>query len=237
MNRSSIARKFWDYLGRSKRLVAGLVLFFSLVYITFSGMGWLKFQLKMVLAAVILVLWLIFEGVAELTANSTDRRHSSPSALAWTDALTDVVTQLKTATTSVLILGSSSESMFLHLREALRERSDLSIQVLLRSAEPNDSLRIAKQEQYKAYWLSLADAGRRRAVNVRFAPNQFLRAIIIDRRVGYLGFYVWEGGRLWGHNVPVIKYETRTSLGEYYIGVYLNRFQQLWLDGLEKPTP
>ena len=170
----------------------------------------------------------MFEILLSVLSNipPTDRR--DVILLPWSDAIPHVIATVSRTKHTLRILGSSTESIFIPLKECLERLSNVHIQLLLRSADPADTARTTKLYQYCQYWNELNSTERNVKVDVRFNSSDVLRAIMVDSSEALLGFYEWRGHKLWGHSVPLMHVRRGTPLGDHLIQVYTNRFEQMW---------
>jgi hypothetical protein len=173
-------------------------------------------------------LWLSLEILLSATGE-TIQTGGQPIVLPWQEALPVILKSTREATRSIVIVASSTESLFLPLKESIETCRNVKITVLLRDCNKSDSMRLSKLNQYLAYWLKLKSQERNVDVEVKFYDNLFLRALIIDSSIGFLGFYEKVDDRYWGHSVPLMFVRKGSSaLSDYLLKVYLNRFSQMW---------
>ena len=183
--------------------------------------------------AAFLLLLLIFE----VQLSSGEPKHAAPRLLSWHEALPAILEAVSHANTKIYIIGSSTESMYIPLKDALEHLKNIELVVVLRSCKSSDKPRMAKQNQYLNYWQKLDNPQTGVKVTLKFYPNSFLRAIIVDSSEGFLGFYEYDkkDARFYGHSVPVMHVRKGGHFDDYLLKVYLNRAAQMSEDGSEKP--
>jgi len=214
-------------------LAIGLTVFAALSGIGYISEGVIK-PIHYIPAA-FFMLWLMFEIQLSTGERELPRELLAPPLLPWHEALPEILNAIGRADKTICLVGSSSESMYVPFKDALETLKHVEIIVVLRTCKASDKLRIAKQSQYVDYWKKLENLQAGVRVVVKFYPNNFLRAIIIDSSEGFLGFFEKKGDRLFGHSVPVIHARRGTPFEDHLLKVYLNRVSQMCEDGIDKP--
>jgi hypothetical protein len=220
-----------------RALAVGMSVFVVLVHVLahFGIIGEQLIKPDYFLPAGFLLLWLMFEVQLSTAERELPRASLAPPLLDWHKALPEIVNAVSRANKTVYIVGSSSESIYVSLKDTLEKLSNVEVVVILRSCKSSDKPRITKQNQYLKYWQKLNNPQTGVKVILRFYPNNFFRAIIVDSSEGFLGFYEKKDDRLYGHSVPVMHVRKGTHLEDYLLGVYLNRVSQMREDGSDTP--
>jgi hypothetical protein len=225
-------RAFTDWMGDAgKRWLFRTIAFVLSLFAALSSLDIVSKNVvkpEFIYPAIFLLLWLMFEILLSALSNVSPSERRDVAIIAWSEAIPPIISAVRRTKHTLRILGSSSESMFIPLKECLEKLTDVDIQLLLRRADPADVPRVTKLAQYCQYWSELNSAERHVRVEVRLNNNDVLRGIIVDHSEGLLGFYEWRGRKLWGHTVPLMHVRRSTPLGDHLIQVYTNRFEQMW---------
>lgn len=225
-------RSFAEWIGDTgKRWLFRTVAFVLALFTALSSLDIVSKTLikpEFIYPAIFLLLWLMFEILLSVLSSVPPSDRRDVSLIAWSEAIPPLVDAVRRTKYTLRILGSSSESMFIPLKECLEKLTDVQIQLLLRRADPTDPARVTKLAQYCQYWSELNSTERHVKVEVRLNNNDVLRGILVDHSEALLGFYEWRGRKLWGHSVPLMHVRRGTPLGDHLIQIYTNRFEQMW---------
>jgi hypothetical protein len=217
-----------------RAIAFGLALFAALSSFDVVGKNFIKPEF--VYPAIFLLLWLMFEILLSVLSSVPPSDRRDVTIIPWSEAIPPIIDTVRRTKHMLRILGSSSESMFIPLKECLEKLTDIEIQILLRRADPTDVARVTKLTQYCQYWNELNSTERHVKVEVRLNNNDVLRGIVVDHSEALLGFYEWRGRKLWGHSVPLMHVRRSTPLGDHLIQVYTNRFEQMWSQSSPLPV-
>jgi hypothetical protein len=233
-------RSFTDWVGDTgKRWLFRAAAFALTLFAALSSLDIINKNVvkpEFIYPAIFLLLWLMFEILLSVLSSVPPSDRRDVAIIAWSEAIPPIINAVRRTKHTLRILGSSSESMFIPLKECLERLTDVDIQLLLRRAEPTDVARMTKLTQYCQYWNELNSAERHVKVEVRLNNNDVLRGIIVDHSEALLGFYEWRGRKLWGHSVPLMHVRRSTPLGDHLIQIYTNRFEQMWSQSSPRPA-
>lgn len=186
-----------------------------------------KFLLLMVGPLLLLMLEIIMEAKPETTTEELVLSEVALSEL-----------RLKLPKSSSLdISASSTESIYLALRDSLTSAKKMRCRIIFRNPPRGDQTQYEKLKRYMGLWKDLEKENKNLKVETRFtSSNILLRLIIVDRTDVYFGFYKWDGKRYWGHNVPMIHTKPGSNLGNYLLDIANNAFESLWIHALVEPS-
>lgn len=127
------------------------------------------------------------------------------------------------------IAASSTESIYLALRDSLVTGAKIHCRIILRNPIRDDISQSDKLQRYARLWMDLMQDNSNLYVEIRFTSNNISsRYLIYDRKEAYVGFYKWDGTRYWGHNVPMVHAKTDSKLGNYLLDMAMNTFESTW---------
>src|ERR1035441_5609811 len=164
-------RAFIDWMGDTgkrwlfRALVLVLALFAALSSLDIVGKNLIKPDF--IYPAIFLLLWLMFEILLSALASVSPSDRREVAIIPWSEAVPPIINAVRRAKHTLRILGSSSESMFIPLKECIEKLTDVHIQLLLRRADPTDEARVTKLAQYCQYWNELNSSERHVKVEVR----------------------------------------------------------------------
>jgi len=214
------------------RIVALALSAFSLLS-TFDVISKTYLKPEFIYPAIFLLLWLMFELFLSLLTADLKRDRSPVALLPWNEAIPEIVAAARRTKSTLRILGSSTESLYIPLKETLEHLSNVKIELILRRSNSDDNTRLTKLSQYHSYWLGLSSQERSVKVEIKYSSNDTLRAVMVDSSEGFLGFYEKRDDKLWGHTVPLMHVRRGTTIGDHMIHVYQNRFEQMWRDACD----
>jgi hypothetical protein len=225
-NLKSILRSLLD--SRLKEFLIRLIalLLCTLVVVSHFEIFHIHLTAEEFIPALFFLIWLTFE--VQLSETRSRDASKQLQMLEWHTAIPILRSQMASAR-EIIILGSSSESMYVLFKDVMETAHDLTVYLLLRSCDASDRSRLSKQTTYRDYWIKLNSKERNVTVQVKFCDNDVLRGIIIDKSIGFLGFYEWKDGKFWGHSVPLIVAKRNSGpIHNHFLLLYLNRFTRFW---------
>lgn len=190
-------------------------------------------QTPVIILAMPAILFLLLEIIISTTSNLQEslRQSQASQVLTWSEATPLIRDRVKTAN-SIDIIASSSESIYLILRDALEKSNVKSVRVLLRQWKPQDVKQYYKLLYYDEQWRAIKTTNGQ-VIDIRYCDNTSLRGVIFDKNEGYLGHYEWsnEERRFRGYDVPVVHVSNKTDIGRHFLSFYNNRFDYYWNEG------
>ncbi len=214
------------------RILALLLSFFALL-ISFEFLSKEYLKIEYIFSAIFLLLWLIFETFISIDRSSILRDRGLKLSK-WDESIPEIKRAITNARNSIKIFSSSTESIYVPLIETFEMCKNIEIQIIMRRRDLDDKERIVRLNYYKKRWESLNSNDKNVSVKVKYHKSDLLRGLLIDVSVGFLGFYERiSENKLWGHSVPVMHVNSGKTVDDYFMKIYLNRFDKMWEEAKE----
>lgn len=193
-------------------------------------------QQTLVILTLPTILLLMMEIFLTTIAKLQEEQSVGKQLTTWDNVISDVQDKARRSK-RIDILTSSSESLYVALKDTLEACHDKEVRILLREWEDFTINRYYKLQNYESNWLALNNFNSNLKVSIRYCRNDTLRAIIFDDNEGFVGFYTWQKSIYRAQNVPVIHVKANEStFSKHLLQVYRNRFDHYWETSTRLPT-